>query len=94
MVALPSWEIFDSQSVEYRSSVLPPEVAARISIEAGIATGWEKYVGKEGIAIGVDRFGASAPGKVVMEKFGLTPQRMVEEALQLLASLRGAGPKR
>jgi transketolase len=93
VVALPSWEIFDSQSVEYRHSVLPPEVAARVSIEAGTTTGWEKYVGKQGIAMGVDRFGASAPGKVVMEKFGLTPQRMADEAIRLLASLRGAGPK-
>jgi transketolase len=84
VVSLPSWALFDSQPIEYRNSVLPPDVKARISIEAGTPTGWEHYVGLEGKAIGVSRFGVSASGETIFEKFGLTPQHVVEEALKLL----------
>jgi transketolase len=91
VVSLPSWEIFDSQPLEYRNSVLSPEITARVSIEAGATCGWERYVGTKGLAIGVDRFGASAPGKVLFEKFGLTSQHMVEVALQLVTSGSGNG---
>ncbi|MCX8125720.1 MAG: transketolase, partial [Dehalococcoidia bacterium] len=84
VVSLPSWEIFDSQPPEYRRSVLPPEIKARISIEAGRTIGWERYIGHNGLAIGVDRFGVSAPGAVIYEQFGLTPRRVVEEARKLV----------
>ncbi len=84
VVSLPSWELFDAQPIEYRNDVLPPEIRARISIEAGTPLGWEKYVGLDGIAIGLNRFGVSAPSKVIYEKLGLTAQRVRDEALQLL----------
>ncbi|MEE8194510.1 MAG: transketolase [Dehalococcoidales bacterium] len=84
VVSLPCWELFDAQPKEYRDSVLPPGLRARISIEAAVTLGWERYVGIEGIAIGIDRFGASAPGGVIYEQFGLTAQRMADEARRLL----------
>jgi len=84
VISLPSWELFAAQPVEYRNAVLPPNIRARISIEAGTPLGWERYVGLDGIAIGLSRFGASAPGKVIYEKLGLTAQHMVDEALKLL----------
>ncbi len=85
VVSLPSWELFDAQPADYRSSVLPPRVTTRISIEAGTPLGWERYVGLDGVAIGVPRFGVSAPGRVIYEQLGLTAQRMADEALRLLS---------
>ena len=85
VVSMPSWELFADQPDTYRHSVLPPEVEARVSIEAGITQGWERYVGPNGTRIGVDRFGASAPGEVNMQKFGFTAEHVAEEARQLLA---------
>jgi transketolase len=84
VVSLPSWELFEAQPEEYRETVLPSGVKARISIEAGTTFGWERYVGTEGIAIGIDRFGASAPFNVLYQKFGLTADRIISEALRLL----------
>jgi transketolase len=84
VVSLPSWELFVAQPAEYRHKVLPPEIRMRISIEAASPLGWERYVGLDGIAIGLPRFGASAPGDVIYDKLGLTPQRVVNEALKLL----------
>lgn len=84
VVSLPSWELFDAQPQEYRDEILPPQVRARISIEAASPIGWEHYVGLDGVAIGISRFGASAPGKVIYEKLGLTAKRVVDEALHLL----------
>jgi len=84
VVSLPSWETFEAQSEEYRNTVIPPDIQARISIEAGVTLGWERYVGDKGIALGIDHFGASAPGKMLYEKFGLTAQRVVEEAQKLI----------
>ena len=84
VVSLPSWELFDAQPLEYRYSVLPPQIRARLSIEAATTLGWERYVGTEGVAIGIDHFGASAPSEVLYEQFGITAQRMAEEALKLL----------
>jgi transketolase len=72
VVSLPCWELFDEQDESYREEVLPPSVRARVSIEAGITFGWERWVGEDGIRIGVDRFGASAPGQRVFEELGLT----------------------
>jgi len=88
VVSLPSWELFDEQPAEYRHSILPPEVAVRVSIEAGVKLGWDKYVGPKGVAIGLSRFGASAPWQVVYEKLGLTARHMADEALRLLQETR------
>jgi transketolase len=84
VVSMPSWELFEAQSETYQEEVLPPSVKARVSIEAGVTQGWERYVGTEGSSIGVDRFGASAPGETVMEKYGLTAERVAEEARKLV----------
>ena len=84
VVSLPSWELFDAQDAAYRQSVLPPSVRARVSMEAGSTMGWKRFVGEEGIAIGVDHFGASAPADVLYEKFGLTARHMADEALRLV----------
>ncbi len=84
VVSLPSWELFEAQTSEYRNQVLPPEIRARVSLEAGIPLGWERYVGLDGVVVGIPRFGASAPASVVYEKLGLTAERMVKEALGLL----------
>jgi transketolase len=84
VVSLPSWEIFDRQSQEYRDNVLPPQISARIAIEAGIKLGWEHYVGLKGKIIGMAGFGASAPGPVLYEKFGFTAANIVTAAKELL----------
>ncbi len=84
VVSMPSWERFERQSQAYRDSVLPPDVTARVAIEAGVTTGWQKWVGDHGVVIGVDRFGASAPYKVIFEKYGLTPERVAEAAQALV----------
>jgi transketolase len=85
LVNLPSWELFQKQPEEYRRQILPPAVPFRISIEAGATHGWHKYVGSSGEAMGIDRFGASAPGKVLLEKFGFTPENIVKKAKELLS---------
>jgi transketolase len=84
VVSMPCWEFFDRQPREYRDEVLPPGIRARLSIEAGVTLGWQKYVGDQGGSIGVDRFGASAPGEIVMREFGFTAEHVVEFAKGLL----------
>jgi len=84
VVSMPSWEIFDGQDEEYRNHVPPPEMKARVSVEAGIKMGWERYVGSGGTSVGVERFGASAPGETVLEKLGIVPENVVNAALGLL----------
>ena len=84
VVSMPCWELFDAQPQSYRDAVLPPSVRARVSVEAASPFGWERYVGLEGAIIGVNRFGASAPGPVVMHEFGFTPAHVVETAKALL----------
>jgi len=84
VVAMPSWELFERQVEDYRNEVLPPDVEARISIEAGVTHGWHKYVGLHGEVMGIDRFGASAPGEVLLRKFGFTSEHIVERAKALL----------
>ncbi|MFA5629191.1 MAG: transketolase [Dehalococcoidales bacterium] len=84
VVSLPSWELFEAQSEEYRESVLPKNIKARISIEAGVTFGWERYVGTEGLAIGINTFGASAPFGVLYKQLGFTAERVVADALKLL----------
>ena len=78
VVSLPCWELFEEQPDEYRDEVLPPSVTARVSIEAGVTFGWERYVGPGGASIGVDRFGASAPYERIYEELGLTPQAVAD----------------
>jgi len=78
VVSMPCWELFDEQPESYRESVLPPAQHRRVSIEAGVTFGWREYIGDRGIAIGIDRYGASAPGEVVLEKLGITAAAVVE----------------
>jgi transketolase len=86
VVSMPSWELFDLQPQSYRDAVLPPSVRARVSIEAASAFGWERYVGADGAIIGVDRFGASAPGPTLMHEFGFTAEHVADTAKALLRS--------
>ena len=80
VVSLPSWELFDEQDQTYREQILPSAIKARVSVEAGSTRGWERYVGAEGVAIGLHEFGASAPAKDLMKKFGFTPEAIVVAA--------------
>jgi len=84
VVSMPCWELFDKQPREYREGVLPPAIPARISIEAGATLGWKRYVGDGGGSIGLDRFGASAPGETVMKELGFTAEHVVRYAKDLL----------
>jgi len=84
LVSMPSSDIFELQDDAYKQSVLPNEVRARIAVEAGISDYWRKYVGLEGDVVGIDQFGASAPGNVLMEHFGFTATNIVERARALL----------
>jgi transketolase len=90
-VSMPSWELFEAQSKEYRDSVLPPSVKARLVVEAGISQGWSKYVGDQGDIICLDRFGVSAPGRVLFEKFGFTAENVAGRAKELLKTISGIG---
>ena len=85
VVSMPSWELFEAQPQEYKESVLLPEVAARLAIEAGVTLGWDRYVGLQGAVHGIDHFGASAPYKVLMEQWGFTGPAIARHALELLA---------
>jgi len=80
VVSMPSWELFEMQPQSYRDEVIPPALKARVVIEAGVRQGWHQYAGEKGRFITQDRFGASAPMKVLKEQFGFTPERVVEEA--------------
>jgi transketolase len=84
LVSFPSWELFAEQERAYRDAVLPPEVDARLAVEAGVPQGWHRWVGSRGRVIGLDRFGASAPAKVVFENLGFTVDRVVEIAAELV----------
>ncbi len=101
VVSMPSWELFEEQPPEVQEEILPSGLP-RISIEAGSTQGWHKYLGNHGVAIGIDRFGASAPGKVLLEKFGFTPDNIVKKAKEIHSphpgqrkqvSMGGAPPK-
>ncbi len=83
VVSLPSWEIFDGQPQAYRDEVLPPGITARVSLEAAATFGWERYLGPAGVAVGIDRFGASAPGEKIYQELGLTPERIMAEVRQV-----------
>jgi transketolase len=84
VVSMPCWAFFEAESREYRDDVLPPSVKARVSIEAGVTFGWSRWVGDGGASIGVDRFGASAPGEVVMREYGFTVDHVVAVAKGLI----------
>ena len=84
-VSMPSWDLFDMQSQEYRDSVLRPDVGARLAVEAGSTQGWHRYVGERGDVIGIDHFGASAPGETVMREFGFNVDNVCARAKALLA---------
>jgi transketolase len=75
---MPSWELFDAQPDNYRAAVLPPGVP-RLAIETGVTTAWARYLGEKGQVIGLDRFGASAPYKVLFEQFGFTVENVVKQ---------------
>jgi transketolase len=84
VVSMPCWELFAEQPQSYRDSVLPPAQRRRVSIEAGVTMGWREYIGDRGIAIGIDRYGASAPAEVIFEKLGITPAAVVAAAKQTI----------
>jgi transketolase len=86
VVSMPCWERFEAQSESYRNEVLPPEVTARLAIEAAAPLGWERYVGLEGAVMGIERFGASAPYRDLMKKFGFTAEVVAKRALEILES--------
>jgi transketolase len=93
VVSMPSWDIFEQQTQEYRESVLPPEVGARVAVEQASTFGWERYVGPKGWVIGMHTFGASAPLKELQKKFGFEPDQVVAVAKELLQEQRaGAAP--
>jgi len=89
IVSMPSWELFEAQGEEYRNEVLPPEIDTRLAVEAGVTQGWHKYVGRRGEVIGVERFGASAPGGVVLERLGFSADHVAEKARRLFKKHRG-----
>ena len=84
VVSLPSWEMFDRQPADYRESVLPSAVRARVAVEAGRSLGWEHYVGLDGAVVGIDRFGASAPYATIYEQFGLTAENVAAAARRVM----------
>ncbi len=84
VISMPSFELFNAQSAEYKESVMPTQVRARVAIEAGATFGWHQYVGLDGVVIGLDHFGASAPAKVLFENFGITSENVCAKAVELL----------
>ncbi|MCD6185771.1 MAG: transketolase, partial [Deltaproteobacteria bacterium] len=84
VVSMPSWELFEKTSDSYKNNVILPGVTARVAIEAGISMGWERYAGDKGIIIGIDTFGASAPGGKVLKKYGFTVENIVKKVTELL----------
>ena len=84
VVSMPSWELFESQPEEYRHSVLPPDISARVAVEAGVEMGWERYIGPQGAFVGMRGFGASAPAGVLMKYFGITPENVANVAKSIV----------
>ena len=85
VVSMPSTDVFEKQNLDYQNSVLPPKIDKRIVIESGVSNYWHKYVGGRGRIIGINEFGASAPGKELMEFFGFTAERICEDARNLIS---------
>ena len=88
VVSMPCWELFDRQPQEYRDQVLPPAVRARVAVEQASTLGWDRYVGDGGAVIGMHTFGASAPLKQLLTKFGFTPERVAQAARERVAAAR------
>jgi transketolase len=88
VVSLPCWELFEAQPQSYRDSVLPPDVTARMSIEAGATLGWERWVGTRGYAYGIDHFGTSAPASAIAKEYGFTPEHIAQVAQEHFATVR------
>jgi transketolase len=84
VVSVPSWELFDEMPRDYREEVMPVSLTARVAVEAGVSTGWERYVGRGGAIVGIDRFGASAPSDRVFRELGLTGSAVAEAAQRLI----------
>jgi transketolase len=91
VVSMPCWELFDRQPPEYRDQVIPPSVKARVAVEQASTLGWDRYVGDGGAVIGMHTFGASAPLKNLLTRFGFTPERVAELARDRLAAAGQAG---
>jgi len=91
VVSMPSMELFDRQDEAYRATVLPPNVRARVTVEAGVTRGWHEYAGDAGERVGVDRFGASGPGDVVMREYGLSVENVVAHARAAMAKAARQG---
>jgi transketolase len=89
LVSFPSWELFEAQDEAYRRQVLPPDIKMRLSVEAGVSQGWEKWVGDSGSCLSVERFGASAPYKVIFEHYGFTVDNVIQQARQLMLKNKG-----
>ncbi len=85
VVSMPCEDVFDAQSAEYKAAVLPPDVTARVAVEAGATDGWYKYVGLDGKVLGIDRFGESAPGGLLMKEFGFTVDNVVKAVKEVLS---------
>ena len=85
LISFPSWELFKAQDENYQNQVLPPGIKARLSVEAGVSQGWDRWVGDLGGSISVERFGASAPYKIIFENYGLTVDNVFYQAHQLLS---------
>jgi len=85
-VSMPSWELFEAQPQSYRDEVLPPQTTARLAVELGVRQGWDRYIGGRGDMVGLDAFGASAPAKVLLDKYGFTVDAVVARARRLLAA--------
>ncbi len=83
VVSMPSWELFEKAPAPYRERILPSSITKRLAVEAGISMGWDKYTGPEGNVIGINRFGASAPGGTVLKQYGFSPENIVKHALEL-----------
>jgi transketolase len=88
LVSMPSWELYEQQSEDYKNSILPTTVTAKLAVEAGCSQGWHKYIGEHGAVICVDSFGASAPGDKVMQEYGFTKENICKKALALLEKIK------
>jgi transketolase len=88
VVSMPCWELFEAQAQSYRDQVLPPDVTARMSIEAAATFGWERWIGNRGYAFGIDHFGTSAPASAIAKDYGFTPERIAQVAQENFSTVR------
>jgi transketolase len=88
VISFPSWELFEAQTEEYKASVLPKSVKARVAIEAGVKLGWEKYAGDTGEVISIEKFGASAPDKILFENYGFTVENVISTSRRVLSKVK------